>query len=295
MQHSHPLPAKTEFCPYLGLQEDTQTCLAYAAEWNLCHRARPAAPVNLAHQRKMCLSPVHANCPVLQAEKSAPLPRALRAARSRSRWTWLWLAALLVLVALGLGFAWKDQQGGSWLLGSMVPLGQPVIEMAAPVASATQHKPSAFTPFPATFSPPAPKPSKTPTPTAGTHCGYALETRFLAEGRSLLLHRVRRGESINMLTDTYGTSLEALRAANYFLPSPLWSDLVIVIPVGQEDGEGLPVLEPVQVQEPGTTLPSLAERVSVTPEQLIEANALDADCQEIAGWVLVPRPAPKNR
>lgn len=70
-----------EICPHLGVEEDTQTCLAYPSSWNLCHRARPAALVRLGHQRKICLSPAHVVCPVFQNEIRAPLPADLRGYR----------------------------------------------------------------------------------------------------------------------------------------------------------------------------------------------------------------------
>jgi len=114
MLRSNPPAVKTEFCPHLGLQEDTQTCLAYAAEWNLCYRARPAAPVSLEHQRKTCLSPLHTGCPVFQAEKTGPLPRSLRGARRRGRMFWVRMAVLVLLVILGLLAVWDYRESGSW-------------------------------------------------------------------------------------------------------------------------------------------------------------------------------------
>jgi hypothetical protein len=67
-----------EICPYLGLEEDRQTCLAYPSHWNICHHSRPASVPRLGHQRKTCLSPAHTACPVFQREQVSLLPAHLR-------------------------------------------------------------------------------------------------------------------------------------------------------------------------------------------------------------------------
>jgi hypothetical protein len=68
-------------CPHLGLEEDAQTCTAYPSRWNICHHSKPASVVRLEHQRNVCLSSGHANCPVFQDEKIQALPVHLRGRR----------------------------------------------------------------------------------------------------------------------------------------------------------------------------------------------------------------------
>ena len=60
-------------CPHLGILEDEQTCLSYPSQWN----ARPAMPVPLEHQRKLCLTPAHVHCLTMQHDQGTPGRRAL--------------------------------------------------------------------------------------------------------------------------------------------------------------------------------------------------------------------------
>ena len=82
---SASIPSEEAICPHLGIEEDRQTCLAYPSGWNLCHRSRPAFMVRLGYQRKTCLLPAHAACPVFQSQRIAPLPAELRGQRRKSK------------------------------------------------------------------------------------------------------------------------------------------------------------------------------------------------------------------
>jgi hypothetical protein len=300
LRNPDPPASKSDSCPHLGIREDPQTCLAYPAEWNLCHRARPVSTVSLEHQRVLCLSPVYMRCPVFLSERSAPLPRQFRGPRSASRLKWVWLALSILLVGFGLWGAWRTQSGRALPLLGVIPLPLATapgsIKFSAPALSATPLKLGVFTrtPFPMTFSPPAPNPGSSLTPTPLKTCGYGLETRIELDGQTLTLHKVRRGESMDMLAANCETSLEAMQALNYFLPSPLWAELVIVIPVGGLDGNGAPILEPYLVPEPGSSVAELAAQFSIAPEDLANASALDANCETLSDWVLIPHQAHKT-
>ena len=108
-----PAPGKG-ICPYLGMQEDPQTCLAYPSEWNLCQHARPAGMVKLEYQRSTCLLSVHTVCPVFVEEGTLPLPPNLR---RRRKWLEprkvvrgaIWF---LVLVILLLALWWLNTRFG---------------------------------------------------------------------------------------------------------------------------------------------------------------------------------------
>ena len=108
-----PAPGKG-ICPYLGMQEDPQTCLAYPSEWNLCQHARPAGMVKLEYQRSTCLLSVHTVCPVFVEEGTLTLPPNLR---RRRKWLEprkvvrgaIWF---LVLVILLLALWWLNTRFG---------------------------------------------------------------------------------------------------------------------------------------------------------------------------------------
>jgi hypothetical protein len=213
---------------------------------------------------------------------------------------WVLLASVLFLITLGLWAAWRWHAGRTLTLIQAIPLplaiGATPLKTSLPAVSATPLELAAVTrtPFPMTFSSPAPNPGLSLTPNTVENCGYVLETRIELDGRVLILHKVRRGESIEVLATNYETSLQAMQAVNYFLPSPLWAELVIVIPVGSLEGDDTRILEPYQVLEPGMSIAALAEQLSVSPEELTGVNALDVDCPVISGWVLVPRQAYRN-
>jgi hypothetical protein len=78
---TRPRAAIETICPHLGIEEDSQTCLAYPSGWNLCHRSQPASVVLLGHQKTTCLSPAYRSCPVSQNNLIAPLPVSLRGER----------------------------------------------------------------------------------------------------------------------------------------------------------------------------------------------------------------------
>jgi hypothetical protein len=93
---------------------------------------------------------------------------------------------------------------------------------------------------------------------------------------------------VDLLASKYKTSLQAIQAINYFLPSPLWVNLVIVVPFDQTEISGLPTFEPYFVLDPVGSLDGIAREVSVTESDLMKYNHLDANCPAFAGWLLVP-------
>ena len=108
-----PAPGK-DICPYLGMQEDPQTCLAYPSEWNLCQHAKPAGMVKLEYQRSTCLLSVHTVCPVFVGVETSPLPSNLRRRRKRFEPRKVVRGAIwfLVLVILLLALWWLNTRFG---------------------------------------------------------------------------------------------------------------------------------------------------------------------------------------
>jgi hypothetical protein len=125
------------------------------------------------------------------------------------------------------------------------------------------------------------------------HCGYALEQPIPIDGREVILHRVAYGENTNLLAERYATSIQAILAINYFVPSPLWSELVIVMPLDTQGVAGLPVLEPFSLADEPTSLQQVAEQAGLELPTLLQVNQLDPDCSAYTGWVLAPRPDKK--
>lgn len=309
-RQSNPVPGDAR-CPYLGLRDDPQTCLAFPSDWNCCHRAQPPDSVRPNHQRRYCQTSDYQTCPVFQNQKSLPLPAELRGrgpaglhhSRRRSGPLPVRIAAL-VLVMIVVGLAWMGllpdvfsaspfNAPQSTIPASRtapppspssvaIPLVPPLVPSASEYVPPTSIVPFLLqTPTLTSTVPP------TPTPSPLGQCGRQLETSF-GSNPGLLIHRVRSGDSLNMYADTYHTSVEAIQALNYRLPIPMWKDWVVVIPPGQTQVLDLPSFELYQVTEPGTTLTELSSRLSVDSESLMRYNDFDASCRTVMGWLLVP-------
>ena len=103
------------------------------------------------------------------------------------------------------------------------------------------------------------------------------------------IHRVKQGESLDLLAQINGTTTAALFAVNYQLSTPLKAQQVIILPVNQSDVSGLPPFEPYRVAE-DTSLATLAAEQGVDPTQIQFYNGLGNSDQLHAGeWIILPR------
>jgi len=55
---------ETKICPFLGFEDDPETALAYPSPYNFCYHCKPISPVNMIHQRDVCLVGDYPQCPV---------------------------------------------------------------------------------------------------------------------------------------------------------------------------------------------------------------------------------------
>src|SRR5512134_44998 len=73
-------------CPYLGLEDDADTSLAFPSGWNTCHRGRRVVSPGLEYQAEYCLGENHRKCTVFLAERATlPSQHHLRSPRGRAR------------------------------------------------------------------------------------------------------------------------------------------------------------------------------------------------------------------
>ncbi len=294
-------------CPHLGLGEDPATALGYPSRWNYCHSVKPIVCPSLEHQREICLTTRHVFCPAVETGQKKSLPKDLRrreVGRTRKRIA-RWITVVIVLTFLitgGLIFSgywvpsWVEKTSiPAWMSGvvpqkTMTNTPTVVIETDTPTVVIET----------ATATPEKIIVSETPTPSSediaatqtesalASRCAYPLESPFGSVNRNFLLHKVAPGESMTVLTERYETTPSAIDAVNYFLPSPLWADLVIVIPLNLTNIDGLPSFKPVLLDEEDISLEELAQNLSVSSAELIEFNQLDPSCRSFQGWLLVP-------
>ncbi len=271
-------------CPYLGQRSDPETALSYPSELNCCFHAKPVAAIKVGHQEDFCLTNGYSNCSVYASEVGIPLPPSLHSSSGRrlqnrrdNNRKWVW--GIIVLIALGFVIAWfLLTREGSFGHSSQVPTGTTAV---LPEITITFPSP---TNLPTSTSIIVSTPSVRPL--------LALETP-LGIDHKFLIHQVQPGDSLDLIAGRNGTTVEALRALNYRLPSPLipgpgWA---IVVPLNFVDTKGLPAFEVYSVTEE-ISLKDLAAKLSVDLDQFKYYNALDDNFIPRAGdWLLVPRTA----
>src|SRR5512145_999364 len=182
-------------CPYLGLEDDADTSLAFPSIWNTCHRTHRVVAPNLEHQTGYCLTENHRNCVAFPAEKATlPLPHRLRASQRRMnvpvRTLIFLFIGILVLAVLGWSF-WN--QGYSAFPGTETS--SPAKTVAATlVASQT----ATLTPVPVFTITTAPEPIPV---------GDILSKRQLDQpigsDYKFVVHKVREGENLNQYATRY--------------------------------------------------------------------------------------------
>jgi hypothetical protein len=72
-------------CPFLGLEQDSATWLAYPHPANFCHAAKPTSNLSLAYQESTCLTKEHNRCPGNINGWNGPLPEMYRGEKSSER------------------------------------------------------------------------------------------------------------------------------------------------------------------------------------------------------------------
>jgi LysM repeat protein len=275
-------------CPYLGQRTDPATALSYPSVLNRCYHSKVVATIHHEHQEQYCLTSGYPNCHEYTKDPDAALPgvhpsssgdRSQKQPGNRK-----WIPGMIVLgivvITLGIIIAWLFITRGQTINGSLLN----------PALNATFIEPS--TQFTPTSRSPMATPSRLPTftTTATLRPLFGLETP-LGIDQKFEVHPVQTGESLELIASKHGTSVEALRAVNYRLPSPLLTDWKIVVPLNILDTQGLPAFEVYSVVEE-ISLADLVLRLSVDLEQFIRYNDIAADfIPRIGDWLLVPRSA----
>jgi hypothetical protein len=288
-------------CPYLGLRGDPETQVSFPSQSNFCHHLKTSAPVSLEYQRAFCQSAHHTQCLVFHQEGHLRLPVEAQVIASNGkiiRRSWILVIALvLILLAVG-GIALGPLDQGISSLS--LPI-SPHTNKTLPAPSGTA-RPSPSLPAlsgalgyftPTTFRPTAALPSGTVafevTLATATCAPLGLETP-VGTNPTLLIHRVLPGENLELIAAHFDTSIEAIQNINYFLPSPLWADLPLVVPLGRTQTVGLPQFEAYEVSANGIEVEQLAQSLGVDAMQLRKYNLLPERATLIAGqWLILPR------
>jgi hypothetical protein len=284
------------FCPHLGLKSDLTTSFSFPSKGNVCYHAKGRPTPELEYQRATCLSAMHINCPVYKSPPGVKLPDNIRQPRDIKKVKpkhILWFGlVILVISGLWLSLTYREQ------------LFSQINQIIVPAWQQTQQAlPSELPPSPTTvdFTPTHTQPvtptattTNTPEPTPSpTHTKVPV---ILALGIPIgseiqfLMHRVVEGEAIGQFANRYNTTEAAIRAVNYDMPSVLFIDWILVIPLNIEDASELPAFQPIQIEEGGISVEAFARQLDVDIEDISYYNHVDpARILQPGEWILVPR------
>jgi len=90
------------FCPFLGLADDSNTHMFFPSDSNCCYHAKPVSAINIEQQQIFCLTEEYENCKVYNKKVLAALPEEFRASKSQfkkeKRFNWKILFRTLILI-----------------------------------------------------------------------------------------------------------------------------------------------------------------------------------------------------
>lgn len=292
-----------QICPFLGLQDDSETALSFSSPRNRCYHVRPSASVRPEQQSRYCLTAAHTDCEEYHRESGSPLPPNLIDSQHQSRFGnktkagfWAILGIIVILIAwqvLSHGLFGHAGRGHSQAnMPALMPSANQLTVLLVPTQLEGTLTPADWTttPLPSvevvTMTPTI-TPTLTPTFTPTLELPHALETP-IGTATKFLIHRIARGESLVFLAEQYRTTEAAIRSVNYFLPTPIWVGYLVIIPLDQTDVENLPVFEAYQVTG-NISVEDLARQLLVDPGILENYNGLqDAQIVTVGEWLLVP-------
>ncbi|MDD2921894.1 MAG: hypothetical protein PHQ36_06360 [Anaerolineales bacterium] len=298
-----------QICPFLGLEDDADSSLAFPSDSNYCHRSAPISPVKTNYQREFCLSGKHRQCLVFSRRQIGPLPDHIRAKKNRAGETRKIsqrniIAVLIALIVIFM-LEWqsltqtKSQPPETTATPTLyaLPTKTPTQTLAPtlpPPTLAATSTPTLHIPFfgsvTVTSSPTA-TPSLTPTVFISRH---QIDVP-IGTDKKFIIHRLAYKENLDPYVEKYNTSIEAVVAINYYLylTNPVKRDVLIVFPIGFADVSGLPTLAIYQIteKERGINYEDLAWRLRIETSDLKYYNGVtDPNDRPLVGdYFLIPQ------
>jgi len=285
----------------------------YPSAENVCYHASPHSSPGEAHQKKFCLEAAHITCPLFAEASSKPMPKEISGIR-RKRWfhfnIFPWIMGISFLVITGLFYYNWPQIEPNLIVPTLVPTGeQPVIAAIIPNTGTSQDEATPTIEFSSTVTD-TPVPTFTPTPvdtieptetatqlstsidlpTNTPQPPHALQTPFGFE-RQYLIHRVLGGETLEWIAKNHGTSVEAIRTANYDMSPSLWEESKLVVPFNQTDIDAIIPMTVYKVTGEAISIETLAEEKEINLLLLCQVNDRAHSYVFVPGeWVLIPHP-----
>ena len=284
-----------QFCPHLGLKSDPTTSFSFPSKGNICYHAKRRPTPELEYQRATCLTAIHINCPVFKSPPGVRLPENILQPRDnkkiKSRHI-LW-AILIIIIVSGIFLTVKYREPLLSQINQLVlPAWQqtqqalPLVLPPSPTMEFTPTNTQSASVIPtATITPePTPSPTITRGPVVldlGTPIGGEIQ---------FIIHRVLDGQALGQYAARYNTTETAIRAVNYDMPSVLYIDWPLVIPIDILDPTGLPAFQPIQIEDGGFSVEAFARQLGVDVEEMSYYNHVEPNrILQPGEWILVPR------
>jgi LysM repeat protein len=313
-------------CPFLGMQDDSDTFFAYASPGNFCYKVKSPQPITNAHQVSCCLDSAYKKCPVFSSPENQLIisefykqhifEKSSQGKLIRIPITLL-IGIITVFVVLIISFSYfyfglnpiDKVQISSLTLTSEASEAQPqtqTSQTSVDLIAASQVTTTSFTspvdlptltpiPYTPTYpvatntTAPSATPTQTTVPTpSGPTPGPGLETPFGPDKR-FLLHKVATGESFTKLTSKYQTTTEVLNSTNQLIEgASLWVGTVLVIMPGQTDPSDLPKFFVISIEEQ-TSLINISSEYGVSVDTIRYFNDLgELEWIPAGRWLIIP-------
>jgi LysM repeat protein len=293
-ENINSLKANGGNCPHLGLKDDPRTILSYPTVWNYCQHCKPISVPKFEHQRAFCLTSDFTLCPVYKENAGSSLPRELRhlyhgdASSKKFLRKYLIGALIVLLFVIALIFIILRLIPGMQAPTNKLNPTLTAVGITSPTETIPPTPDLDLTRTAESLSQPTSTPTLKPTSTVPIN-PHTLDSPIGTNPR-FIIHRVKSGENLDLYAQDYHTTIEAIRAVNYYLPTPLWEDWLIVIPLDTTDTTNLPAFEAYMVTEKNITIEKLAQSNLVDPVLLKKYNGYPDNYQLTAGeWILIPR------
>lgn len=306
-----PAPEKT--CPHLGLPHDPLSFMDYPSAENVCYHVAPPSAPSEGHQKKFCLEPGHTICPLYQKASLKAMPKEISNSRGKRLFhfnAFPWIMGVAVFLITGLFYYNWPVIAPNLTVPTLVPTGeQPAIAAIIPITGSVEDEEPTLTLIPTQAVTPAPSitltgtitteptatvamsPTLTVSPTNTLELPHSLQTPIGGETK-YLIHRVLGGETLEWIAKNHGTTIDAIRAANFQMPAKLWEDSKIIVPVNQTDTVGIIPMTAVKIAGDSVSIESLAEEKQANLMLLCQLNDRTHSYVFAPGeWVLIPHPA----
>jgi len=290
-------------CPNISIKDDPITPAGFPTSNNICHQSRRKSTPSLEYQSSTCLTQRHESCPLFSASPGFDMPEDIRYRSRRYSNPKFYLnvgliTLLVIIIILGVVFnrLWLPKVN-AFIIPDWQKTQEAHSEYILPTSTSTERVIAPSTPtntIQPTLTPSLmPTLTDTPEPTV-EESNQVLELDTpIGHEKKFIIHRAVAGETLGLYATQYNTSVSAIRVINYQLPTVLYIDQILVIPVDMTDVSKLPAFETLQISSDGLTVPEIVEQLRVHVDAFRLYNNIPINHIFTSGeWVLVPRQIP---